>query len=158
MTPLRGWGPKGQRLIGKVSQGKHWKTLTFIAALRHDKMIAPGVVEGAMNRELFNAWVTQSLLPTLSKGDIIIFDNLSSHKDKNLQQAFRKYGVHRLFLPPYSPDLNPIEKAFSKLKSHLRKAGKRCLQTLSDRIGEIVSTFSPQECSNYFKSSGYASI
>lgn len=135
MTPLRGWSPVGQRLIGKIPQGKRWRTLTFIAGLRHDKMIAPAVVEGAMNRELFNGWVTQHLLPILSRGDVIIFDNLSSHKDKRLRQACREHGVHRLFLPPYSPDLNPIENAFSKLKSYLRRAGERCLEILSDRIG-----------------------
>ena len=119
MAPLRGWGPKGHRLKAYAPYG-HWKTLTFIAALRHDRIDAPWVIDGPINGELFLLYVEQILGPTLRPGDIVILDNLPAHKSPAAEQAIRERGAWLLFLPPYSPDLNPIEMAFAKLKTHLR--------------------------------------
>jgi transposase len=121
MAPLRGWGPRGQRLDARVPHG-HWKTLTFIGALRHDRIDAPWVIDGPINGDIFTAYVKMVLAPTLSKGDIVILDNLGSHKGRAARQAIRAVGAHLLFLPPYSPDLNPIEQVFAKLKHLIRKA------------------------------------
>ena len=124
MEPLRGWAPKGQRLRAKVPFG-HWKTMTFLAALRHDRIVAPWVFDGPINGQSFQVYVRQVLIPTLSTDDIVVLDNLSSHKSKQVRKAVRAAGAHLLFLPPYSPDLNPIEQVFAKLKHLLRKAAKR---------------------------------
>lgn len=156
MTRLRGWGPRGRRLLAKVPQG-HWRTLTFLAALRRDRIDAPFVLDGPINGQSFLAYVEQLLVPTLSPGDIVIMDNLGSHKGKAVRRAIRAAGARLFFLPQYSPDLNPIEQVFAKLKTLLRKAGERTIETTWKRIGTLLDAFSPQECANYFRNSGYAS-
>ncbi len=157
MAPLRGWAPRGQRLDAKVPYG-HWKTLTFIAALRHDRIDAPCVIDGPINGELFTAYVEQILAPTLQPGDIVILDNLGSHKGKAARQAIRKRGAHLLFLPPYSPDLNPIEQLFAKLKHLMRKAEKRTHEDTWRMVGQIIDLVPQAECKNFIKNSGYASV
>jgi len=157
MAPLRGWGPKGKRLAAKVPYG-HWKTLTFIAALRHDRIDAPFVIDGPINGKMFTAYVEQVLAPTLKKGDIVILDNLGSHKGKAARQAIRQKEAHLLFLPPYSPDLNPIEQLFAKLKHLMRKAQERTHETTWRRVGQLLDLIPPHECSNYLINSGYASV
>jgi transposase len=156
MAPLRGWGPRGERLAAKVPHG-HWKTLTFVAALRQDRIDAPCVIDGPINGELFTAYVEQILVPTLKKGDVVILDNLGSHKGKAARQAIRKSGAHMLFLPPYSPDLNPIEQLFAKLKHLMRKAEQRSIEATWRKVGQLLDLVSPNECANYLKNSGYAS-
>jgi len=156
MTALRGWCRRGQRLAGKAPLG-HWRTMTFLAALRHDRLVAPWVLEGAINAAAFRLYVQQVLCPTLRKGDIVIMDNLSSHKDDEARKAIRRVGAHLLFLPPYSPDLNPIEQVFAKLKHFLRKAAARSQDDLYQQIANALSTFFPNECANYLANSGYAS-
>jgi transposase len=157
MAPLRGWGPRGKRLEALVPHG-HWKTLTFIAALRHDRIDAPWVIDGPINGDIFTAYVKQVLVPTLAKGDIVILDNLGSHKGKAARKAIRDAGAHLLFLPAYSPDLNPIEQVFAKLKHLLRNAAPRTVEETWRKVGEILDLFAPAECANYLKSSGYASV
>lgn len=157
MAPLRGWAPRGQRLHAKVPFG-HWRTMTFIAGLRCDRIDAPHVLDGPINGQSFTAWVEQCLVPTLSPGDIVILDNLGSHKGKAARQAIRATGARLLFLPPYSPDLNPIEQLFAKLKHALRKAAERSLEATWKRIGALLDTFTPSECANYLRNSGYASV
>jgi len=157
MTPSHGWSRKGQPLLAKAPGG-HWLTMTFIAALRHDGITAPYVFDGPINGERFLAWVEQSLLPTLKPGDIVIMDNLSSHKSAAVRLAIRGAGARLFFLPPYSPDLNPIEQVFSKLKRLLRRAEERTKEATWRRIGTLLDHFSPQECANYFRNSGYASV
>ena len=157
MAPLRGWGTRGRRLIAKVPHG-HWQTLTFLAALRCDRIDAPCVIDGPINGASFRAYVEQFLLPTLVPGDVVIMDNLGSHKGRAIRDAIRSAGAHRLLLPPYSPDLNPIEQAFAKLKALLRKAGERTLEATWRRIGELLARFTPAECANYFTNAGYGSI
>ena len=156
MAPLRGWAPKGQRLQGFAPHG-HWKTMTFIAALRHDRINAPWVYDGPINAKAFLAYVTHELAPTLKKGDIVVMDNLSSHKSKAVRQAIKAKGAHLMFLPPYSPDLNPIEQVFSKLKHLMRKAAKRTFEATWRCIGQLLDQFSPKECANYLKNAGYQS-
>jgi len=156
MTRLRGWAPRGHKLLAKVPQG-HWRTLTFLAALRSDRIEAPCVIDGPINGESFLAYVEQVLVPTLSPGDIVIMDNLGSHKGKAVRRAIRAAGARLFFLPPYSPDLNPIEQAFAKLKTLLRKAAERTVEKTWQRIGALLNAFTPQECANYFRNSGYAS-
>ena len=157
MTPLRGWSRRGHKLIGRTPFG-HWRTLTFIGALRHDRIDAPLVLDGPINGELFTAYVEQFLVPTLSPGDIVIMDNLGSHKGQAVRAAIRAVGARLLFLPPYSPDLNPIEQVFAKLKLLLRKAGERTVEATWKRIGTLLDAFPPAECANYLRNSGYASI
>ena len=157
MAPLRGWGPRGERLAAKVPHG-HWKTLTFIAALRHDRVDAPFVIDGPINRELFTLYVETELAPTLNQGDIVILDNLGSHKGKRARDAIRHRRAHLLFLPPYSPDLNPIEQLFAKLKHHMRTAQERSHEATWRRAGELLDLVSPAECANYLKNSGYVSV
>lgn len=157
MTPIRGWAPRGQKLVARAPFG-HWRTLTFLAALRHDRIDAPCVLDGPINGLSFTAWVEQFLVPTLAPGDIVIMDNLGSHKGAAVRQAIRSAGAKLLFLPPYSPDLNPIEQVFAKLKLLLRKAAERSVDTTWQRIGTLLDAFPPQECANYFRNSGYASI
>lgn len=154
MAPLRGWAPAGQRLHAKVPYG-HWKTMTFIAALRCDRIDAPFVFDQPINAASFTAWVEEQLCPTLRPGDIVILDNLSSHKKPAVRAAIRARGARLLFLPPYSPDLNPIEQVFAKLKHLLRKSAERTQEATWRRIGSLLDAFSPQECANYLRNSGY---
>ena len=157
MTRLRGWAPRGRKLVAMAPQGR-WRTLTFLAALRRDRIDAPFVLDGPINGASFLAYVEQLLAPTLTPGDIVIMDNLGSHKGKAVRRAIRATGARLFFLPPYSPDLNPIEQVFAKLKTLLRKADERTVQTTWRRIGTLLGAFSPQECANYLRNSGYASI
>jgi transposase len=157
MTRTHGRCRRGERLRAKVPHG-HWKTLTFLAALRHDRIDAPAVIDGPINGRSFLAYVEQFLVPTLKPGDVVILDNLGSHKGEAVRKAIRAVGAKLLFLPPYSPDLNPIEQVFAKLKTLLRKAAERSVEATWRRIGNLLDAFSPQECANYFKNSGYASI
>ena len=155
MTRLHGWAPKGQRLIDKVPHG-HWKTATFLAALRNDRIEAPCLFDGPINGERFLAYVEQFLIPTLKRDDIVILDNLGSHKGKAARAAVKKAGARLMFLPKYSPDLNPIEQLFSKVKGFVRKAAPRSLDAVSDVIAKALADVPPAECANYFKNSGYA--
>ena len=132
--------------------------MTFIAALRHDRITAPFVIDGPINGEAFLAYVVSVLVPTLRPGDVVVMDNLGSHKGKAIRQAIRDAGAHLIFLPPLSPDLNPIEQAFAKLKAHLRKAARRTVEAVINAIGSILEMFTPRECANYLANSGYASI
>jgi transposase len=156
MTPIRGWSLRGDKLLAKAPFGK-WKTLTFLAALRHDRIDAPCVLDGPINGQLFTTYVEQFLVPTLSPGDIVIMDNLGSHKGQAVRKAIRAAGAKLLFLPPYSPDLNPIEQLFAKLKLLLRKAAERTVEATWQRIGTLLDAFPPHECANYLRNSGYAS-
>jgi transposase len=156
MAPLRGWGPKGRRLHAKAPYG-HWKTMTFLAALRHDRIDAPFVFDGPINGEAFRLYVENNLLPTLKAGDIVILDNLGSHKSKAVRKAVRAVGARLLFLPPYSPDLNPIEQVFSKLKHLMRRSAERDQTATWKRIGTLLDRFAPDECGRYLVNSGYAS-
>jgi len=156
MTRRCGWTRRGARLVAKIPHG-HWKTATFLAALRHDRIDAPCLFDGPINGERFLAYVEQFLAPTLSKGDIVVLDNLGSHKGKLVRKAIRAVGARLLFLPKYSPDLNPIEQVFAKLKTLLRKAEARSLDFVADAIAQILTTYTPQECANYIKAAGYAS-
>lgn len=155
MAPLRGWGPCGMRVEGQHPHG-HWKTMTFVAALRTDRIDAPCVFDGPTNGTMFQAYVEQFLVPTLKTGDIVVMDNLSSHKSATVREAIRSVGARLLFLPPYSPDLNPIEEMFAKLKALLRKAAERTLETTWNKIGDLLRLFSPEECANYVRNCGYA--
>lgn len=157
MAPLRGWGPKGARLPGRTPHG-HWRTMTFVGALRMDRIDAPCVFDGPINGELFTAYVEQVLVPTLRPGDVVVMDNLGSHKGAAVRKAIRAAGAHLLFLPPYSPDLNPIEQAFAKLKHLMRTASERTIDAVWKRLGSLLDSFSPQECANYLRNAGYASI
>lgn len=157
MTRTHGRCARGKRLVAKVPHG-HWRTLTFLAALRYDRIEAPCVVDGPINGRSFLAYVEQLLVPTLSAGDIVIMDNLGSHKGQAVRRALRAAGAKLFFLPPYSPDLNPIEQVFAKLKTLLRKADERTVEATWRRIGSLLNRFSPTECANYLANAGYASI
>ncbi|WP_144259431.1 IS630 family transposase [Methylocystis sp. ATCC 49242] len=157
MTPLRGWGPKGKRLRGFAPHG-HWRTLTFLGALRCDRLDAPCVFDGPINGACFRAYVEQQLVPALRQGDIVIMDNLGSHKGEAVRRAIRAAGARLWFLPPYSPDLNPIEQTFSKLKHWMRQAQQRTIDETWRQIGRLAKDIQPQECSNYFTNAGYASV
>lgn len=148
---------KGERLRASVPHG-HWKTTTFIGGLRCDRMTAPMVLDGPVNGQWFQAYVDQVLVPTLSPDDIVIMDNLGSHKGAGVRKAIEAAGATLLYLPPYSPDFNPIEKAFSKLKALLRKAAERTVDALWDRIGLLLKEFSPTECANFFAAAGYEPV
>lgn len=154
MARLRGRAPRGERLIGKVPYG-HWKTTTFVAGLRSTALTAPCVIDGPMNGNAFLAYVEQVLAPTLKPGDIVVLDNLSAHKVPGVREAIEATGARLLYLPPYSPDFNPIEQLFAKLKALLRKAAERSIESLWSRIAALLSAFTPQECANYFRSAGY---
>jgi transposase len=156
MTRRHGRCARGARLVAKVPH-RRWRTLTFLAALRCDRIEAPCVIDGPINGISFLAYVEQSLLPTLSTGDIVIMDNLGSHKRQAIRQLIRTAGAKLFFLPPYSPDLNPIEQVFAKLKTLLRKADERTSEATWRRIGALLDHFSPQECANYLANAGYAS-
>ena len=155
MTRLHGRCAKGQRLVAKVPHG-HRKTLTFVAGLRCDGIIAPCVFDGPIDGECFLAWVIQFLVPDLRPGDIVVMDNLSSHKSKAVREAIRAAGAKLFFLPPYSPDLNPIEQAFSKLKT-LLKENARTIEQIEKCIAKLIKLIDQEECRNYFREAGYAS-
>jgi transposase len=155
MTRLYGRCARGKRLVCTVPHG-HWKTITFVGALRQDGMTAPCVVDGPINGATFLAWVQQLLVPTLRQGDIVVMDNLSSHKVKGVREAIEAAGANLRYLPPYSPDLNPIEQFFAKLKALLRKAGARTIEALDEAIAGALTRFSPTECKNFLAHSGYA--
>ena len=157
MTRTHGRAPRGQRLIGRVPHGR-WTTMTFLAGLRVQGIIAPCVIDGPINGPMFLAWVTQFLVPTLRPGDIVVFDNLGSHTSHTVRRAIRDAGAHRLLLPPYSPDLNPIEQAFAKLKTLLRRADERSTDAAWKRIGSLLDEFTSDECARYIKHAGYGSI
>jgi len=154
MAPLRGWGPKGKRLKAKAPYG-HWNTMTFLAALRHDRIVAPWLLDGPINAERFLVYTEEVLVPTLLPGDVVIMDNLGSHKGKAVRKAIRRAGAHLFFLPKYSPDLNPIEQVFAKLKHLLRKTAARTVETVCAAIGQLLGAFTPGECANYFRNAGY---
>ena len=154
MAPLRGWAPCGARLKASAPFG-HWNTTTFLAALRNDRIEAPWLLDGPINGARFLVYVEQVLVPTLSPGDIVIMDNLGSHKSKAVRQALRKAGAKLFFLPKYSPDLNPIEQFFAKLKHRLRAAQQRTREALSDAVAQILAATTPGECSNYLTHQGY---
>jgi transposase len=157
MTRLRGRCPKGQRLYAKAPFG-HWLTQTFVAGLRYSGLTAPWVIDGPMTRQIFETYVETQLAPTLSKGDVVILDNLPAHKSEKAARCLRQKGAWFLFLPPYSPDLNPIEQAFSQIKSHLRKAEARTVDALWRAIGTICDLLEPEICRNYFTAAGYGFV
>lgn len=156
LTRLRGRSPLGERLYGTAPFGK-WRTQTFIAGLTCDALIAPWVIEGAMNGPAFDTYIETQLAPLLEPGTLVILDNLNTHKSPRAAEVLKYRGCWFLFLPPYSPDLNPIEQAFSKLKAHLRRIGARTYDDLINAIGNICDIFEPNECWNFFKAAGYAS-
>lgn len=155
MTRLYGRSPRGQRLVGAAPFG-HWNTSTLIAALRHDGVIAPMVFDGAINGRVFLAWVRQVLAPVLRPGDVVVADNLASHKVAGVRDAIEAHGASLLFLPAYSPDLNPIEQVFAKLKALIRKAEPRNRDNLWRTIGNALDRFASAQCSNYLRHCGYA--
>ncbi|MCH7485638.1 MAG: IS630 family transposase [Proteobacteria bacterium] len=155
MARRYGRAPRGERVVAAIPHG-HWKTTTFIAALRHDRITAPCVFDGPINGACFLAWVRQALVPTLSAGDIVIMDNLSSHKVAGVREAIEAVGATPLYLPSYSPDLNPIEQVFAKLKAILRKVGARTVDDLWRAIGDALDEFSPTECRNFLVNAGYS--
>lgn len=155
MTRLRGRARRGQRLKARAPFG-HWKTQTFIAGLRCDGLTAPWIIDRPMTKEIFETYVETQLAPTLEPGDVVILDNLPGHKSEKAAQLLKQRGAWFLFLPPYSPDLNPIEMAFSKLKAHLRRIGARTIDDLWRAVGSICDLYSPEECRNYFTAAGYA--
>ncbi len=154
MTRLRGRALHGQRLRGRAPFG-HWKTQTFIAGLRCDGLTAPWIIDRPMTKEIFEIYVETQLAPTLDPGDVVILDNLPSHKSEKAKAILKQRGAWFLFLPPYSPDLNPIEMAFSKLKAHLRRIGARTIDDLWRAVGNVCDLYSPDECQNYFTAAGY---
>jgi len=156
MARTRGRCPRGERLKAKVPHG-HWKTTTFLAGLRRDEIVAPLVVDQPMNGVIFLAYIEQFLAPTLKPGDIVILDNLSAHKVDGVREAIEARGAKLIYLPPYSPDLNPIELLFAKFKAALRKAARRTIPLLWKAIAAILETFTPHECANYLRHCGYVS-
>jgi transposase len=156
MTRRHGRCSRGTRLIAKVPQGR-WRTLTFLAALRHDRITAPCVIDGPINGTSFRAYIEQFLVPTLSPGDVVVMDNLGSHKSQAVRRLIRAAGAKLFFLPRYSPDLNPIEQVFAKLKTLLRKTDPRTIEATWRNIGDLLDRFTPQECANYLANAGYAS-
>jgi transposase len=154
MVALRGWAARGRRLKAKVPHGR-WKTMTFLAALRHDRLDAPWFIEGPIDGESFRIYIEKVLLPTLRPDDIVVMDNLGSHKGKIVRQLIRSAGAKLFFLPKYSPDLNPIEQVFAKIKHLLRKAAARTAETVCAAIGQSLQAFTPEECGNYLANSGY---
>ncbi len=157
MAPIRGWGPKGERLVGFAPDGR-WRTLTFLAALRADALTEPCVFDGPINGAMFQAYVEQFLAPSLKPGDIVVLDNLGSHRGKAVRSAILDVGAKLAFLPPYSPDLNPIEQVFAKIKHWLRMAGERSLEAIHDEVARLVQGIPAWECANYLRNAGYASI
>ncbi len=156
MAPLRGWAPRGKRLIGRAPFG-HWNTMTFMAALRCDGIVAPWVIDGPINGSIFRTYVEKVLVPTLHPEDVVVMDNLGSHKSPAIRQAIRAAGAKLFYLPAYSPDLNPIEQTIAKLKHLLRKAAERTKEAVWQRIGSLLDQFTPKECENYIRNAGYGS-
>ena len=156
MARLRGRCLKGQRMVASIPHG-HWKSMTFIAGLRSDRLTAPWVIEGAMNGDAFEHYIKTQLVPTLKKGDVVVLDNLAAHKRKEAAEAIEERGAWLLFLPPYSPDLNPIELAFSKFKAHIKRIKPRTIDELWKAAGTVCDLFKSEECRNYFIADGYAS-
>ncbi len=154
MTRVRGRAPRGERLRSPIPHG-HWRTTTFVAGIRLSGIDAPMVIDGPINGEIFLAYVRRVLVPTLRAGDTVIMDNLGSHKGNAVREAIETAGADLVFLPPYSPDFNPIENAFSKLKALLRKAAARTRDALWDAVGTALNAFTPEECRNYFAAAGY---
>jgi transposase len=154
LTRLRGRAHKGSRLQASVPAGL-WNTQTFIAGLTNEGLVAPWIIKGAMDGAAFDTYITTQLAPALAPGTVVILDNLATHKSTVAVQALKDRGCWLLFLPPYSPDLNPIEMAFAKLKAHLRRIGARTFDQLLKAIGDICNLFSPEECQNYFHAAGY---
>ena len=154
MTRLYGWGPRSERLVDTAPHG-HWKTTTFVAGLRESSIVAPLVLDGPMTGEVFRAYVEQMLAPSLTSGDVVVMDNLPAHKVTGVREAIQAAGASVLYLPPYSPDLNPIEQFFAKLKALLRKAAARTRDELWDTIGTLLDAFAPSEFRNYIVNSGY---
>ena len=154
MARRRGRAPKGERLRAGIPHG-HWKTTTFVGGLRRTGMVAPMVLDGPINGVWFQAYVEQVLVPELRPGDIVMMDNLGSHKGAGVRAAIEAAGARLAYLPPYSPDFNPIENAFAKLKALLRKAAERTVDGLWNRIGALLPTFTPNECANFFAAAGY---
>lgn len=154
MVRLRGRTRRGQRLVGRTPHG-HWKTSTFVAALRHDGVIAPGIFDGAINGDLFLAWVEQVLIPALRPGDIVVMDNLSSHKVAGVRAAIEGVGAELNYLPPYSPDLNPIEMLFAKLKANIRALAIKAVEPLWEALGKVSNQVPAKECSNFIRHAGY---
>jgi len=154
MARIYGRAPRGQRLRMGLPHG-HWKTTTFVAGLRLTGMVAPMVLDGPINGRAFQAYVDQVLVPKLQPGDIVVMDNLGSHKSAGVRAAIEAAGARLLYLPPYSPDFNPIENAFAKLKALLRKAAERSVEGLWNAIGHLIDAFTPRECANYFAAAGY---
>ena len=156
MARLRGWAPIGERLHGERPHS-HWRTMTILAALRHDRVVAPWLLDGPINGERFRLYVEQILVPALKPGDIVIMDNLGSHKGKAIRAAIRAAGARLFFLPKYSPDLNPIEQLFAKLKTWLRKAAGRSIDAICAALGKALDAIPSTECTNYFAHAGYGS-
>jgi transposase len=154
MTPTYGWGRRGQPVLDKAPHG-HWMTSTFIAGLRHDGIIAPLLIDCAMNGEIFLHWLAECLIPEMKPGSIVIADNLPAHKVAGVRQCLENAGMGLLYLPSYSPDFNPIEQAFAKIKALLRRAAARSFDAICDALAAILQTFSPRECANYIRHSGY---
>jgi transposase len=154
MAPLRGWSPRGDRLIAKVPYG-HWNTMTFVAALRHDRIDAPWLLDGPINGDSFRTYIERVLVPTLQPGEVVLMDNLGSHKSTAVRRAIRETGARLFLLPKYSPDLNPIEQVFAKFKHLLRKAAARTQDAVSNAIAELLAAYTPQECTSYLVNSGY---
>ena len=156
MAPIRGWGPKGERLLGFAPDGR-WRTLTFLAALRINELTEPCVVDGPINGAIFRAYVEQFLVPTLKPGDIVVLDNLGSHRSRAIRTAVLGAGARLAFLPPYSPDLNPIEQVFAKVKHWMRMAQARTVDAIHQHIADLVTGISHAECESYLRNAGYAS-
>ena len=156
MAPLRGWGPRGERVKDYAPHGR-WQTLTFVGALRASGLTAPCVFDGPINGEAFHAWVEQLLVPTLRPGDIVVMDNLGSHKARCIRRMIRAAKAKLWFLPAYSPDLNPIEQTFSKIKQAMRTAQQRTVDAVIREAGRIVTSITSAECQNYIRGAGYAS-
>jgi transposase len=157
LVRLRGRAPRGIRLVGRAPFGE-WETVTFVAALRHNKLTAPMVIEGAMNGQMFLAYVEQCLVPTLKRNDIVVADNFAAHRVAGVREAIEAAGATYRFLPKYSPDLNPIELPYSKFKAHMRKAAQRTVRGLHRAIRAFVPRLRPRECANYFRHAGYVPI
>lgn len=156
MAPIRGWGPKGERLVGFAPDGR-WHTLTFLAALRINALTEPCVIDGPINGTIFRAYIDQFLVPTLRPGDIVILDNLGSHRSQAVRSSILDAGAKLAFLPPYSPDLNPIEQVFAKVKHWMRMAQARSIDAIHDRIANLVASISERECASYVENAGYVS-
>ena len=157
MTRTHGWGQKGKRLLAKAPHG-HWMTSTFVAGLVHDGILAPQLLPCPMNGLIFRQWLEECLIPEMKPGSIVVIDNLPAHKVAGIRQCLEDAGMHLLYLPPYSPDFNPIEQVFAKLKALLRRMAPRSFDAICDAIKTILEMFKPNECANYIRHSGYVQI